>query len=170
MKVVTDSVLSLSSASTDGASQTLVEHPSLVVNILLGQLWSSTSSSCSPEFESCDPLHSGALVSRGSLQFGNQSYLTYYIFFMPGISQTITKMLSFSRFSTAVAEQTFPGSDEQVRDRNKLNVPQLQCLRLAHEATQYIAGHYYWSSHGFLLGILPKNRSVLILFITFNFL
>ena len=101
------------------------------------------SSSCSPEFESCDPLHSGALVSHGSLQFGNQSCLSCYIFLMPGIFQTITKMLWFSRFSSAVAEKTFSGSGEQVRDRNKLSVPQLQHIRLAHKATQYIAGHYY---------------------------
>jgi hypothetical protein len=51
--------------------------------------------------------------------------------------------LSFFGFSSAVVEKTFSGSVKQVRDHNKLSVPQLQCLHLAHKATQYIAGYYY---------------------------
>ena len=105
--------------STSGLLPPLKIWPFSLVH--LGKLWRLMSSSCSPEFMSCDPLHSGALVSHGSWQFGNQSCLTCYFFFMPGIFQTVTKMLSFFGFSSAVAEKTFSGSVKQVRDHNKLS-------------------------------------------------
>ena len=135
----------------------------------LGKLWSSMSPSCSPEFKSCDALHSSALVSCGSLQLGNQSCLPCYIFFMPGIFQTVTKILLFSRFSSAVAEKTFSESVEQVRDHNKLSVPHYNTFAWLTKPPNTLLDIVI-EVLIVSIGYVAEKGSVLILYITFTFL